>query len=102
MTDAKTTIERIADIAETIAWHAGVGGMETAGAIISYLAEHPDQIETVLFGEGVFATPVGIHEYPGHGRLTWHAVNGKIMDPQTARFARIVKNMEQAKENDRG
>lgn len=91
-------IKRIADIAEAIAWQAGVGGMETAGAIVSYLAEHPDHIETVLFGGGVFETPVGIGDYPLHGCLTWHAMNGKIMDPETARLARAAKRMERGGE----
>lgn len=82
-------IERIADIAEAFGHQAGVGGMETAGQVVSYLSAHPDWIGAFMKG-GVFALPADWFE---HGRLTWHAANGKVVHPQEARLARKVKGM---------
>ncbi|WP_185998192.1 hypothetical protein ACLIMP_04380 [Novosphingobium aerophilum] len=70
-------IEFVASVSEQMAWGAGVGGRETAGGIISYLALKPEHIEPFLNG--------GISELPDEwikgGRLSWHAVSGKIMHP---------------------
>ncbi|MCW5695757.1 MAG: hypothetical protein KIS96_03370 [Bauldia sp.] len=35
-------IARLAEIAEVVAWQAGVGGMELAGMFVSVLARHPE------------------------------------------------------------
>lgn len=71
-------LDAVADRAEDFAWQAGVGGMETAGALISYLSEHPEDIEPFMVG--------GISELPSNfllcGRLTWHASKGgAIVEP---------------------
>jgi hypothetical protein len=87
---ARLTIERIAKLAEQFAAEAGVGGMETAGNIVSYLAEHPRDIEPFL-RFGVLELPDDWHQ---RGRLTWHAKNGKIVRPEVARRARIIKSLE--------
>jgi len=83
-------VSRLADIAEAIGWQAGVGGAETAGMIISYLAAHPEQIETVL--------EHGIIDLPGDlwaaGRLTWMGMNGQVVNPQQASFARVIRKMQ--------
>ena len=84
-------IETVAARAQAFADQAGVGGMETAGQILSYLAAHPEDIEPFMVG-GVFELPERWFE---HGCLTWHAVNGKIVHPQTARFSRIVKQLKE-------
>lgn len=87
-------IERIANIAETIAAQAGVGGMETAGSIVSFLAEHPERIDGFFSGaDCVLDWPIGWHE---QGRLTWHAMNGKIVAPEFARRHRVIKAMEKS------
>lgn len=74
-------IETIADRAEGFAEQAGVGGMETAGAIISYLVEHPQDIEPFMVG-GVFELP---EKWFAMGRLTWQAKNGKVVHPREVR-----------------
>lgn len=81
---ARIVIERIATIAETFAGQAGVGGMETAGSLISYLAEHPRDIEPLL-RFGVFELPLDWHM---HGRLSWHGKDGKLFWPAEALRAR--------------
>jgi hypothetical protein len=82
---ARVVIERIAKIAEVFAGPAGVGGMETAGSIISYLAEHPRDIEPCL-RFGVFELPMDWHM---HGRLSWHSQKGgKVVWPAEALRAR--------------
>jgi hypothetical protein len=35
-------ISRLVDVADNFGRQAGVGSMETAGAVVSYLAENPD------------------------------------------------------------
>jgi len=88
---ARVVIERIAHIAETFAAQAGVGGMETAGAMISYLAEHPRDIEPCL-RFGLFELPA---DWIKHGRLSWHAQKGgEVVDPTYARRAATIAALE--------
>jgi len=86
---AEAVIERIAALAEAFAQKAGVGGMETAGQMVSYLATHPRDIEPCL--------RFGLMELPAdwfqHGCLTWHAANGKIVHPEYARRAAAVRRL---------
>lgn len=88
---ATEVIAFIAKVSSNIAWQAGVGGMETAGSIISYLAKHPEHVEQFLIDGSVLDWPIGWHE---QGCLTWHGTDGNIHDPETARQHRIIKKME--------
>jgi hypothetical protein len=81
----------IANRAAAYASQAGVGGMETAGGLISYLASNPDDIEPFING-GIFELP---DDWFVRGNLTYHAINGKITHPETARFSRIIKAMKE-------
>lgn len=82
----------IADRASVFACQAGVGGMETAGSIISYLAKHPEHVDGFLSGEtSMVDWPIGWHE---QGCLTWHGRDGKIYDPATVRRARVIRKLE--------
>lgn len=83
-------IEFVASVSEDMAWAAGVGGRETAGAIISYLALKPEHIEPFLNG-GIMELPA---EWIEGGRLTWHSVSGKIVHPDEARAARAQSTAE--------
>lgn len=88
----KVVIKSIARAAEAIAWQAGVGGMEMAGSIVSYLDRHPDLIEDFLSGKtSIIDWPFGWH---AHGNLTWHGMDGKIHHPEEARRHSIIKKME--------
>jgi hypothetical protein len=80
-------IELIVDRSEAFANQAGVGGRETAGTLVAYLADHPEDIEPWING-GFFELPPSWIE---QGRLTYHAQNGKVVHPQDARFSRVVK-----------
>lgn len=89
--DAEGVIRRIAEVAHAVGWQAGVGAMETAGSIVSFLVAHPERIDKFMSGEeSVIDWPVGWHE---HGALTWQGMNGKIVKPQTARHARIIREL---------
>ena len=79
-------IEFIAEVSEAMAFQAGVGGRETAGAIVSYLAHKPEHIEPFLNG-GIMELP---SEWMDGGRLTWHGMNGKIVHPDEVREARMA------------
>lgn len=87
---AAQVIDRLAEIAAAMSVQAGVGGMETAGHLVSYLADHPRDIEPLL-RFGVFELPMDWHE---RGSLTYHACNGKVTHPQHARQARVIKRLE--------
>ena len=81
---AALVIERLAEIAEALGGAAGVEGMQTAGSFVSYLAEHPEDIEPLL--------RFGASELPDnwihYGRLTWMGADGKLHHPEDVR--RIV------------
>lgn len=83
-------IERVAEVSENVSFQAGVGGMETAGGIISYLAEHPERLDDFML-EGFFALPTMMHR---DGRLTWHGMNGKIVSPEYSRRAALIGQMQ--------
>lgn len=83
-------IKQLATRSEAFAWQAGVGGVETVGHIISYLAENPQHVEPFLNG-GNFELPMNWIE---NGCLTYRAINGQIVHPQTARHAQIVKKLK--------
>ena len=85
---AHRLILQIAQAAHAIGWQAGVGGMETAGGIVSYLAAHPEQIDTFMQNGSTFDLP---EDWFSNGCLTWHAMNGKIVHPDEARAARYAK-----------
>jgi len=90
LTDAAAVIQRIASLADAFATQAGVGGMETAGMLVSYLAQHPRDIEP-LMRFGIFELP---QNWPEQGCLTWQALNGKIVRPEVARRARVIRQLE--------
>jgi hypothetical protein len=89
MEQAQLVIERIAQLAEAFAWQAGVAGMETAGGFVSYLAEHPRDIEPFL-KFGAIELPL---DWLSQGGLTWYAKDGKIISPAFARRARIIRSL---------
>ncbi|MES2752783.1 MAG: hypothetical protein V4661_15550 [Pseudomonadota bacterium] len=86
-------IERLADVSESFGRNAGVGAMETAGLIVSFLDEHPDWLGAFM-KDGWAGLP---HDFNERGSLTWMAVNGNVTHPRTARYARIVKKMATSK-----
>jgi hypothetical protein len=70
-------IELLATRSAEFAWQAGVGGRETAGGLISYLAAHPEHIEPFING-GIFELPM---EWITEGVLTWHGLDGRVYAP---------------------
>lgn len=89
---AGIVIARIAEAAQTIAYHAGVGGMETAGSIVSYLNEHPDDLAKLVDGTlSVIDWPDRWHM---HGCLSWHGQDGRVFTPQFARRQNAIREMQ--------
>lgn len=78
----------VAKVSEAIGFQAGVGGRETAGAIISYLYDKPDKLDAFM-KSGVFGWDSD--EWVTGGRLTWQANDGKVWHPAEARAARAAK-----------
>jgi hypothetical protein len=100
---ATPVVLRIAEVARAVGWQANVGGMETAGVIVSSLAERPELIERFL-AEGTELMLAG-EIAAEKGSLTFHRVSdGKVTTPQELRSAITVKNMERGKpaDNERG
>ena len=78
------TIRKIAEVSAAIAQQAGVSGMETAGALVSVLAAHPEKISGFLSGELDIVSDDALLQ-PSMGCLTWLAQNGKIVSPADMR-----------------
>ncbi|HCE09751.1 MAG TPA: hypothetical protein DEQ40_14355 [Oxalobacteraceae bacterium] len=88
------TIKYIADVAEAFADAAGVGGVETAGAIISYLAAHPDMVGNFMEDGPEFLMNVDARRIHADGRLTWHrGGDGKVVTPRDLRISLTVRDM---------
>lgn len=82
-------IEFLAKASDAFGRQAGVGAMETAGGVISYLATHPRDLEPFLNG-GFMELPLDWHE---RGCLTWHAMNGKVVSPDFVRRSRVIAGL---------
>jgi hypothetical protein len=92
VSDPQQVIARIVELSQAVGWQAGVGAMETAGSIVSYLHKHPDDLPKLMDGTlSVFDWPVGWHE---HGCLSWQGMNGKVFHPEFARRQRLIRRME--------
>lgn len=91
-------LERIASAANTYAHMANVGAMETAGALVSYLDNHPNDVEPFLAG-GMMELPADWFE---RGWLTWQGQNGKVVTPEFARHARIIKRITKSNQDQEG
>lgn len=76
---AKRVIIELAKAAHAIAWQAGVGGRETAGAIVSYLATSPDEI--MPFIEGKLSPFDFAGDWIRGGCLSWHTDRGNVVHP---------------------
>ena len=73
-------IARIVNVSRAIGWQAGVGGRETAGAIVSYLATSPDEIAPFVSGD---LSPLDFAgDWMRGGCLTWHASHGQVVSPE--------------------
>jgi hypothetical protein len=83
-------IERLSDCAEALGEDAGIGGMETAGMVLSFLANRPDWLGAFMKG-GITALPSDFFE---RGLLTFHGADGKVRLPRELRYSRIVAKMK--------
>lgn len=83
----EAVIQKIAEIASAIGFQAGVSAMETAGALISVLAVHPEKVRPFLAGELSAVDDFDLL-CPEKGCLTWLAMNGNLISPAAARAAK--------------
>lgn len=77
-TQEQALIERIAKAANAIGMQAGVGAMETAGSIVSFLAANPHYLADFLAGGSVLDWPFAWHRA---GCLSWQGADGNIHWP---------------------
>jgi hypothetical protein len=81
---APAVIKRLAEVAEALGRAAGVSAVQTVGSFVSYLAEHPEDIEPLLrFGASELP-----EDWIHYGCLTWMGADGKLHHPADVR--RIV------------
>ncbi len=89
-------IREIAVASDTLANMAGIGGVETAGSVISYLAANPDKID-LFMQQGIPGlmddAPGGPRDLHARGCLTWHRKDGKVTAPQDLRISLIVRDL---------
>lgn len=84
-------IGRIAEVADAVAWQAGVGASETAGMIISCLVAKPELIQRFLKeGSEMF---VSGEISPDQGCMTFHRIDGAVTTPEELRMARDARKM---------
>ena len=75
---AQSVIEYIAKVSRIIGAQAGVGAMETAGSIVSFLAANPHYLDDFLTNGSVLDWPFSWHSA---GALSWQGMDGKIHWP---------------------
>lgn len=90
-------VRELALASDTFAGMAGVGGVETAGGLISYLAANPEKID-LFMRHGIHglmdAAPGGPRDFHAKGCLTWHRMgDGKVTTPQDLRIGLIVRDL---------
>jgi len=86
----EAVLSLIAERASAMAWQAGVGGMETAGALVSYLVRFPRDIRPFING-GIFELA---DDWFLRGSLTWTGKGGKVHKPDDVRLRKIVNKMK--------
>lgn len=88
--DAQEVLERISAVCIAFGQQAGVGAMETAGAVVGWLSLNPADLEPFMVG--------GIGELPAdffmRHELTWHAADGRVVQPAEARLAGAIKRTQ--------
>lgn len=89
MTSALEFLNRVAEVSAAFADAAGVGGVETAGQIISCLAASPENLDRFMVdgAELILDGTIGI----GLGGLSWHAADGRVVSPSEYRKRRGVQ-----------
>jgi hypothetical protein len=87
-------IAHLTAVAQAVEFGAGVGGVEIAGGILSYLSARPDQLAAFM-AHGFDALPA---DFWMHGSLAWTSVKGELVSPAWARRAAKIAVMAQPKD----
>ena len=98
MTDitALDFLQKVVRTADAIGWQAGVGGMETAGALISYLGRFPEKLPAFMADDFSVISDLPT-DWLTQGCLTWHARDGRLISPEWARRAMLIKDLEKGR-----
>ena len=89
---AEQFLAKLVQTAEAIGWQAGVGAMETAGALISYLGRFPEKLPDFMADDFSVISDLPV-DWLRQGCLTWHAAGGKVVEPEFVRRAIIIRDM---------
>lgn len=90
---ARAFLDKVVSIARAIGWQAGVGEMETAGSLISYLARFPEKLPAFMADDFSIISDLPT-DWLTQGCLTWHRKDGKIVSPEHARQHAIIRKLE--------
>ena len=84
--DALAFLSHVAKVSAAVGFQAGVGASEMAGAIISYLAAHPEELGAFMAG-GFFDLAGGEPGVRHHveGCLSWQGMDGAVYYPEEVR-----------------
>lgn len=80
---AKQLLDRVHEVAAAVSWQAGVGGVETAGFIVSCLAANPEHLDRFM-AEGAELVLDGTIA-PENGGLNYYSSKGALVDPAERR-----------------
>lgn len=83
MTTALEFLNHVAAVSASVGRSAGVGGVETAGQIISCLAAGPENLDRFMVegAELILDGTIAI----ANGSLSWHASDGRVVSPSEYR-----------------
>lgn len=89
MTTALEFLNKVAEVSNAIGWQAGVGGVETAGQIVSCLYANPSALDRFMIegGELILDGTIAME----NGSLSWHASDGRVVSPTEYRARRGVQ-----------
>lgn len=89
----EAVVKKLAQVANAVAWQAGVGGIELAGQFVSVLAKNPEKIAAFISGDmDIIADDILLHAE--NGCLTWHSKSGHVISPEQLRAAKASGGSE--------
>lgn len=86
-------LAKVIQTAHAVGWQAGVGGMETAGALVSYLGRFPEKLPAFMSDDFSVVSDLP-SDWLRQGCLTWHARDGGVVSPEWVRRQIAIKEME--------
>ena len=92
--EAGEFLAKVVSTAEAVGWQAGVGAMETAGALISYLGRFPEKLPAFMADDFSVISDLPT-DWLIQGCLTWHRQkDGQVVSPEYVRRDRTIRRLK--------